>query len=489
MSMKKDIFKIPNLLSLSRIFFAPLAFFLFQWQSLAGQIITLVFFTLVFLTDFFDGYLARKLNQQSELGRILDPLADKIIVFILLAALVMFRGVPWWVFLTIGLRDLFILVGGLFIKIKTGKVMESNIWGKAGTFIMMASMVLFIFPDLWFLSLPLLVISFVLIIISFYTYVYQFFGIFITSLKWRVILICLVIIFSLSILLIPFSYAPEIKQKDFSKTGVTLDTEQSMLLLEGYAPVIYLTQDDPYIPIDVKAYLDHAELFESNGFLGAFDKKVSSAPLNFLSSTLEPGKKYYTRLAQPPDIISAAFANEYEKMVYARACQTPQGIILQYWFFFLGSEAGDTGMLVHEADWEMIMIRLDQNQQPVEAGYSSHYYGFVKNYNDLEKENNRPVVYIAKGGHGSYFTKGIHKAYFDNHKLLRLGSDRTSSEIRMDLEVYRLKILSDSISWIQYHGYWGPPLFSLMRGPAFRSPHNQELNIWSFPDKWLDFYR
>ena len=71
-----------NLLTLSRIFFAAIIFLLLT--SSDGYLIALVLFFIAGITDYFDGYLARKYNLTSEIGEILDPIADKIlIVFVL----------------------------------------------------------------------------------------------------------------------------------------------------------------------------------------------------------------------------------------------------------------------------------------------------------------------------------------------------------------------------------------------------------------------
>jgi cardiolipin synthase len=77
---------LPNILTLSRIALVPPFIGLFYVPGEAAAWITFGLFTLAAVTDFFDGWLARRLNQISEFGRILDPIADKLIVA---AALVM----------------------------------------------------------------------------------------------------------------------------------------------------------------------------------------------------------------------------------------------------------------------------------------------------------------------------------------------------------------------------------------------------------------
>ncbi|MBN2352497.1 MAG: CDP-alcohol phosphatidyltransferase family protein [Spirochaetales bacterium] len=168
------VFTIPNLLSFMRFASAPFVFLFFSLPAPEGRWLTLGFLALSFSTDFFDGFLARKLNQQSDLGRILDPLADKAVVLALLAALVLYRGVPLPVVLAVLARDLLILGGGLLVKVKRGVVLESNIWGKAATFILMVAFLVFIFEELRIVALLILGAGLVLALVSFVTYVVLF---------------------------------------------------------------------------------------------------------------------------------------------------------------------------------------------------------------------------------------------------------------------------------------------------------------------------
>jgi cardiolipin synthase len=168
------LFTIPNLLSLFRLLSAPFVFLFFSFSFPAGRWLTLAFLALSFSTDFFDGFFARRLKQQSDLGRMLDPLADKAVVLALLIAVVAFRGVPLYFVLIVLVRDLLILCGGLFVKLKKGVVLESNLWGKAATFILMVAFLVFIFPELALLGYALLAVGMLFVIQSFATYLILF---------------------------------------------------------------------------------------------------------------------------------------------------------------------------------------------------------------------------------------------------------------------------------------------------------------------------
>ena len=90
---------IPNLLTLSRLIAAPLIALAFVLvTSPFADMIAFIVFVVAALTDFLDGYLARKWDQLSEIGRILDPIADKIMVVIGLGVLMGVHGLtPWLV--------------------------------------------------------------------------------------------------------------------------------------------------------------------------------------------------------------------------------------------------------------------------------------------------------------------------------------------------------------------------------------------------------
>ncbi|MDE0799264.1 MAG: CDP-diacylglycerol--glycerol-3-phosphate 3-phosphatidyltransferase [Rhodospirillaceae bacterium] len=105
---------LPNILTLSRIFVIPLVIAMFYWDSPTTRWVMLGLFTAAGITDFFDGYLARRSNQVSAFGRFLDPIADKLLVAALLLMLVGFERMSTWSYLPaviILMREL--LVSGL----------------------------------------------------------------------------------------------------------------------------------------------------------------------------------------------------------------------------------------------------------------------------------------------------------------------------------------------------------------------------------------
>lgn len=109
-----SLVSLPNLLTYARIVAVPAVVACFYIPGDAGRIAALVIFVAAAITDFFDGYLARAWQQQSALGRMLDPIADKLLVAACLLVLVgdgTIGGWSLWAALIILSRE--ILVSGL----------------------------------------------------------------------------------------------------------------------------------------------------------------------------------------------------------------------------------------------------------------------------------------------------------------------------------------------------------------------------------------
>jgi CDP-diacylglycerol--glycerol-3-phosphate 3-phosphatidyltransferase len=90
----------------------------------------IVFILLAASTDFLDGYLARRLHQVSDLGKIIDPLADKVGVGIVAVCMLMTGDIPLWYLVVVLTRDALIFLGGVYIKRRKGIVPQANMAGK-----------------------------------------------------------------------------------------------------------------------------------------------------------------------------------------------------------------------------------------------------------------------------------------------------------------------------------------------------------------------
>ncbi len=113
---------IPNILSAFRILSAPVFLFLYLEGGLIWGLLSIVVFTIAAITDFFDGYYARKYEIESSLGAFLDPLADKVLTFSAFIVLPFIdpEQFPWWAVILIIIRDVFMT--GLRVFANTRKI-------------------------------------------------------------------------------------------------------------------------------------------------------------------------------------------------------------------------------------------------------------------------------------------------------------------------------------------------------------------------------
>jgi len=170
---------IPNLISLLRIVLTfPIGFCVWYENF---QIAAVLFFIAGF-TDFFDGFFARKLNQESKFGEMLDPIADKVLVVGLIVILGAREIIPLWFAGLIILRDVLILLGGLYlIKIKGISDMPPLMISKLNTtfvlFLIMDIFLWMLWPEEFFLRFKESFIFLVSIttVFSFVVYLKRFF--------------------------------------------------------------------------------------------------------------------------------------------------------------------------------------------------------------------------------------------------------------------------------------------------------------------------
>lgn len=169
------LFTWSNLISFSRILIAfPIAYLHYQnGLRPTWTIGALVLYGII--SDYLDGYIARKTNSISEWGKVLDPLADKIAAAVLLFYTVWAGLIPLW-FLTIEVaRDLIILAGSLYIQQQHGKVPMAVMSGKWCVNGLAAYwMCAFFLPDVAWPQLFFLGLTLTLMLLSFFDYLYRF---------------------------------------------------------------------------------------------------------------------------------------------------------------------------------------------------------------------------------------------------------------------------------------------------------------------------
>lgn len=125
-----QILLLPNIISISRIFLIIPIAILYNNPSPAVFWVVLSLILVSYFSDYLDGYLARLLSQQSKLGLILDPVADKIWTAVLVFLLYRFRELPVWIMTVIILRDMGILYFNFRLLRRLNTVMPSDDFGK-----------------------------------------------------------------------------------------------------------------------------------------------------------------------------------------------------------------------------------------------------------------------------------------------------------------------------------------------------------------------
>lgn len=147
----------------------------------------------------------------------------------------------------------------------------------------------------------------------------------------------------------------------------------------------------------------------------------------------------------------------YRNKMYGRAVREPHdggALWLQYWFFYFYNDFNVIGPLLkagrHEGDWEMIQLRLDAAGEPDLAAYAQHKGAELRRWEKVEHDaaGLRPVIYVARGSHASYFEDGPHwtGVWWDEANGERETPDLTLLEIDESDPAW---------AWIHWPGHWG----------------------------------
>lgn len=169
--VRDDIFTWSNLISLSRVLIVIPIIYLHIENDY--QVNAMIWVLVIYgaISDYLDGWVARWRNEISELGKVLDPIADKLMAFFLFLYTVVLGWIPLWYFFLGVTRDLLIMAGSAHIKKKRGKVAMSIMSGKVSVNIMAVYWIsVFFFPEAGQVHNFLLAVSTVMMIVSFIEY-------------------------------------------------------------------------------------------------------------------------------------------------------------------------------------------------------------------------------------------------------------------------------------------------------------------------------
>jgi len=123
---------LPNLLTIARMLMAVLFAIVIGLEGLTPKVLAAILFLVASATDYLDGYIARKYNLKSDLGALLDPIADKMLILIAFLACGFMSMMDLWMFIVIAIREIGITIWRLNVM-QQGKVHAAESLGKYKT--------------------------------------------------------------------------------------------------------------------------------------------------------------------------------------------------------------------------------------------------------------------------------------------------------------------------------------------------------------------
>ena len=160
--MKKEYFTIPNLMGYFRILLIPVFCILYYHSENAGCFYgAVIVLCLSFLSDFFDGKIARHFHQVTEWGKMLDPIADKLTQAALAIMCTVHFPATIWLFLLFAAKEIYMGLMGLFVIRKKNQVFGAKRFGKIGT----AGLDFGILALILFPGMPLLVSNLLILVL------------------------------------------------------------------------------------------------------------------------------------------------------------------------------------------------------------------------------------------------------------------------------------------------------------------------------------
>ena len=146
-TLKQEIFTLPNILSFFRLFMIPLIVWLYTVKQ--RYILTLVMVAVSAVTDVVDGRIARKYNMVSEIGKVLDPVADKLTQFALVVCMATRYEKMLYIAATLLIRESLMLLFGFIAATKKHAMFSSRWFGKLATVTVYLSVIaLLIYPEM-----------------------------------------------------------------------------------------------------------------------------------------------------------------------------------------------------------------------------------------------------------------------------------------------------------------------------------------------------
>jgi hypothetical protein len=260
--------------------------------------------------------------------------------------------------------------------------------------------------------------------------------------------------------------------------SVTAQTDEA--LASQYAPVLHFTSGEKFYPTSVNYIISSSVLKQrySDGTSAVIDSAPKPTNLGthtstslFLSNKLETFEDIAADYA-----VNAESAGYY---AYVHVVRSGSSTVIQYWLFYIFNNGP---MNNHQGDIEVIQVFLDADGTPHAVLASQHGAGENVAWNDVEKDDTHPVIYVAQGSHANYFRSYQGKIGLENDIV---GSDgKTLSATQLSL------VQLNSQSWLDFKGRWGywgtEQEVALGRAGPLGPKYNQDGIRWAQPYSYLD---
>ena len=275
----------------------------------------------------------------------------------------------------------------------------------------------------------------------------------------------------------------------------------SLSLLDQYAPELRGSALDTFKAGSAAMMTDNIGTLGANQLIS--DGAVIAQPdwsepnrlsLNYLDSSYPPDSLGDGRESSSGDFLDAVNDSRtadaqrmqddpiYKNVIYGRfVAETGGRTTLQYWlFYYFNWHPALTSEGDHEGDWEMVQFELDSKNAPIRSAYSQHDGGEVCSWSFTEHSaTGRPVVYVARGTHASYFRPGAKPGQIpvlpDNDYAD--GDAPPQSPSVADLE-------GSAPNWLDWVGRWGGSTGGLFPSPI--GPKQQGAKWSPSPASWAD---
>ena len=167
MPSKKELLSIPNIICYFRMLLVPIFMYVYLTAKTEGDyLMSAGILTVSGISDFLDGYIARKYNMITDWGKLIDPIADKLTQFVCACLLVYTYPAYWVLLIIIVVKDVMLAVAGMYIYKKTGRRMDgAQLPGKIATavfFVVSISLIAFHIPGTLISRVMIIVTAFLM---------------------------------------------------------------------------------------------------------------------------------------------------------------------------------------------------------------------------------------------------------------------------------------------------------------------------------------